>query len=66
MTLDEDLLDRIYEAAAIPEYWPEVLEKLAAIAGAQAGALVAYRGREPIGHTSSRLYREGYDDYFSN
>ena len=66
MTLNEDLLDRIYEAAAIPEYWPEVLEALAAIAGAQAGALVAYRGREPAGHTSSRLYREGYDDYFTN
>ncbi len=66
MILDENLLDRIYEAAAIPEYWPDVLEKLAAVAGAQAGALVAYRGSEPVGHTSSRLYREGYDDYFRN
>lgn len=64
MPLDEELLDRIYEAAAIPDHWPEVLEKLAAVAGAQAGALVAYRGREPIGYTASRLYREGYDDYF--
>jgi DNA-binding CsgD family transcriptional regulator len=66
MALDEALLDRIYEAAAIPEYWPDVLEKLAAIAGGQAGALVAYRGREPAGHTSSELYREGYEDYFQN
>ena len=66
MALDEALLDRIYEAAAISEYWPDVLEKLAAIAGAQAGALVAYRGREPAGHTSSNLYREGYEDYFEN
>jgi DNA-binding CsgD family transcriptional regulator len=66
MAVDEALLDRIYEAASVPEHWPAVLESLAAVAGAQAGALVAYRGREPIGHTSSRLYREGYDDYFSN
>jgi DNA-binding CsgD family transcriptional regulator len=66
MILDEDLLDRIYEAAAIPEYWPEVLERLAAVAGAQAGALVAYRGRDPAGHTSSSRYREGYDDFFRN
>ncbi|MEO7221285.1 MAG: helix-turn-helix transcriptional regulator [Devosia sp.] len=66
MALDEALLDRIYEAAAIPEYWPDVLEKLAAVAGAQAGALVAYRGREPAGHTSSALYRDGYDDYLRN
>jgi DNA-binding CsgD family transcriptional regulator len=66
MALDEALLDRIYEAAAIPEYWPDVLEQLASIAGAQAGALVAYRGREPAGHTSSRGYREGYEDYFHN
>lgn len=66
MALDEDLLDRIYEAAAVPEYWPDVLEKLAAVAGAQAGALVTYRGREPTGHTSSSRYRDGYDDYFRN
>jgi DNA-binding CsgD family transcriptional regulator len=66
MALDEALLDRIYEAAAIPELWPEVLEDLAAIAGAQAGALVAYRGREPAGYIPSPLYREGYDDYFRN
>jgi DNA-binding CsgD family transcriptional regulator len=66
MPIDDALLDRIYEAAAIPEYWPEVLEKLAAIAGGQAGAIVAYRGREPAGHTSSSRYRDGYDDYFSN
>ena len=26
MVLDEALLDRIYEAAAIPDYWPAVLE----------------------------------------
>ena len=66
MALDEALLDRIYEAAAIPELWPGVLEALAAIAGAQAGALVAYRGRELAGHTSSDLYRDGYDDYLRN
>jgi DNA-binding CsgD family transcriptional regulator len=66
MILDEDLLDRIYEAAAIPEYWPDVLEKLAAIAGAQAGALVALRGGGLKGHTSSRLYDEAYDDYLRN
>src|SRR5690606_16031134 len=66
MILDEHLLDRIYEAAAIPEYWPDVLEKLATIAGAQAGALVAFRGTEPLGHTSSSRYREGYDDFFLN
>jgi DNA-binding CsgD family transcriptional regulator len=66
MTLDEALLDRIYEAAAIPDYWPAVLEQIASVAGAQAGALVAYRGGEPAGHIASPLYREGYDDYVRN
>ena len=66
MPVDETLLDRIYEAASVPERWPDVLESLAQVAGAHAGALVAYRGREPVGHTSSSLYREGYDDYFRN
>ena len=64
MSVEEVLIDRIYEAASVPERWPDVLETLAAVAGGQAGALVAYRGHEPIGHTSSPRYREGYDDYF--
>ena len=63
MILNEDLLDRIYEAAAIPEYWPNVLEELAAIAGGQAGALVALRAGAAAGYTSSRLYEAAYDDY---
>ena len=37
----EPLTDLIYEAAILPELWPAVLDKLAAIAGAQGTVLIA-------------------------
>jgi DNA-binding CsgD family transcriptional regulator len=63
---DLQLVERIYEAAVIPDLWPEVLERLAAVSQGQAGALVALRGPNLVGHRSSDLYRAGYDDYFAN
>lgn len=35
----EDLIDRIYEAAVIPEHWPHVLARLAEVADGIAGVL---------------------------
>ena len=39
-----DLIDRIYEAAAIPERWTSVLEDVTRLAGARASVLIAARG----------------------
>lgn len=62
---DPALVDRIYEAAVVPDRWPAVLESLAAIANGQAGALVALRHGELVGHKSSPLYQAGYAAYFA-
>jgi len=44
-SMDEQLVDQIYESAFVPELWPSVLERLAHIAGAQVGWLfVSSRG----------------------
>lgn len=64
--IDSDLVDSIYEAAAVPECWPDVLHRLAAKAGAQAGAIAAYRDDVVVGHLSSERYRDGYTDFLSN
>jgi len=39
--IDEDLIDRIYECAFVPEEWPRVLDALADIATARGGVLFA-------------------------
>jgi DNA-binding CsgD family transcriptional regulator len=45
MTDDQSaLLDRIYEAGAIPELWPNVLAELDSLTGSAGSALVAVRG----------------------
>lgn len=47
MTDDQSaLLDKIYEAGAIPELWPEVLAELDTLTGSAGSALLAARGRE--------------------
>lgn len=63
---DLKLVDQIYEAAVLPDKWPDVLERLAGMADGHAGALVALRGPNLVGHRSSDLYRAGYNDYFAN
>jgi DNA-binding CsgD family transcriptional regulator len=37
----ESLVDRIYEAAVIPEFWPDVLDRLSQLARCYGGALIS-------------------------
>ena len=58
--MDLDLIDRIYEAAAVPELWPDVLNRLSALAGAWAAGLIAF---DPIGkmrYVSTPNYAEAF------
>lgn len=41
---DEALVDAIYEAAMLPERWPAVLDRLAALAGCRTAAMIATNG----------------------
>lgn len=40
LVLDESFIDRIYEAALIPELWPDVLQRLTDISGADGTSLL--------------------------
>lgn len=47
--MTEDLLDKIYEAAFVPEFWPDVLNALSAVSGSESGAVLAFDGVQPVG-----------------
>lgn len=60
MTADDALIDRIYEAAIVPELWPRVLAELCILAGAWASGLLAF---DPVGemrYVATESYQEAF------
>ena len=55
--MDSTLLDRIYEAAAVPETWPEVLGQLAGLIHSHHMALMALDVDRRITYTATEAYR---------
>jgi hypothetical protein len=51
----DDLIDRIYEAAFVPELWPEVLAGLNAASDAADGRLFVFDGMRPIGFKATEI-----------
>lgn len=43
-----DLVDRIYEAAFVPEHWPSVLERIGRQAQSASGALIVFEDIRPV------------------
>lgn len=65
--VDTDLLrDKIYEAAAIAEEWPQVLQHLADLSAGAAAALFAYDEGGIFRYVTTPSYRPMYDDYVAN
>jgi DNA-binding CsgD family transcriptional regulator len=63
----ETLIDRIYEAAVVPEFWPGILDDIAALAGCVGGILFTTVAAGRVGRwTSSRNLREFMQDFLSN
>jgi DNA-binding CsgD family transcriptional regulator len=58
MAVDDQLIDRIYEAAIIPENWPSILEEISAIAGCYGGTLFAMDAQQEVRHVSTDQYRD--------
>jgi DNA-binding CsgD family transcriptional regulator len=46
--MSDDLIDRIYEAAFLPELWPSVLESAGDLSGSANGALFVFNEQAPI------------------
>ncbi|WP_055049278.1 helix-turn-helix transcriptional regulator [Devosia sp. A16] len=61
---DDDLIDRIYEAGAVPELWPVVLEELAGVGQVSGTVLFAVREQAVHWTSSAGLYEmsKGYFD----
>lgn len=64
---EEQLLDQIYEAGAIPEYWPTVLQAFADVAGVAGGLLFTVRegqvhwmASQSIQDMSAGYFERGY------
>jgi DNA-binding CsgD family transcriptional regulator len=49
----EDVIDRIYEAAVIPELWTDILDRLAAIAGCDGGIMISVDTQQCVRAVSS-------------
>ncbi|QCI67209.1 helix-turn-helix transcriptional regulator [Phreatobacter stygius] len=60
---DGDLIDRIYEAAAVPEFWPGVLDALAAHADCRAAVLISTDGTEVANWIGNPTIVEAMDIY---
>jgi DNA-binding CsgD family transcriptional regulator len=62
--LEDDLVDRIYEAGAVPELWPSVLEQLGRLASTSGALLFAVRDQAVHWTASPGLYdmSKGYFD----
>lgn len=61
---DEELLDRIYEAGAIPELWPKVLEEFNRLAETEGSVLFAVRNRA-VRWVTSPAFEEVMSSYLS-
>jgi len=59
-----DLVDRIYEAAFVPERWPDVIAGLGSVSGAADGRLLAFDGIRPIGVKTTDLSRDLVESFF--
>jgi hypothetical protein len=59
----ESLVDRIYEAAALPDRWPEVLDALAGMANAVGGVLLVRCGDQWTGWRVSKPLEKAFLAY---
>ncbi len=66
MAHDEGLIDRIYEAAVIPELWPRVLNDISRLSGCFGGVLFTTAAREIMRWTSSDGTRSLFESFLAN
>lgn len=57
------MLDAIYEAGAVPELWPGVLERVAQRAGASGAGLLVFDPSQRMAFTATDSYRPVFDDF---
>jgi len=63
MDTDGQIVDRIYEAALVPELWPQVLEQLCVAADGRGGALAVVASRQGLNFIATDRYEAPYQSY---
>lgn len=64
--MDNELLDRIYEAAAVPETWPDVLAELAGMVHSRHMGLMSLDIDRRVSFVATEAYRQVGADYAAN
>lgn len=62
----ETLIQDIYEAAALPEQWPRVLEQIGSTVGARHAVMLTRRSDDWIGWTASEPFQPVLTAYFNS
>lgn len=60
---ESGLIDRIYEAAFVPDLWADVLGEIGALSTATAGALFVFDGKLPLGFRTTETIRAIIEDF---
>lgn len=60
------LVDRIYEAAVVPEYWPMVLQQISLLADGDAASLIAFSPDGSLRYVTTVSYEAAFADYAAN
>ena len=55
--MDEDLIELIHESAFVPEHWPQVIDRLSELAGAQIGSVTIF------GDSAATLWKSSPTDH---
>jgi DNA-binding CsgD family transcriptional regulator len=63
MIMSEHLIDQIYEAAFVPEKWPDVLGAVAALSGSASGAVLSISGSAPPQWRATPLVQDALRNY---
>lgn len=58
-----DIVDRIYEAAFVPECWPSLLERIAHGAQSASGALIVFEDVQPVRFAATPVIRPWTDRF---
>lgn len=62
----DELVDRIYEAAFVPEHWPSVLDRLIAASGSASGGMLVFDGERPVGVRATAATRDLLEEFASS
>jgi DNA-binding CsgD family transcriptional regulator len=66
MQADPEIVDEIYEAAAIPELWPDVLARLCQVASAWGSGLLVFDQQQRMRFTATRNYLDAFTSFAAN